>query len=109
MGNDYFVTSQASYADGVWHNTILTFDEKLHLLKLYIDGVEAATNSTNTGITPDNTEKQPVRLETNSLEEKGKINGNYTGQLDDIQVWNYAFTKDQVADLFAKESKLARQ
>lgn len=107
-GDDNYITSQAPYADGVWHNTILTFDEKLHLLKLYIDGVEAATNSTNTGITPDNTGKQPVRLGANSLEEKGKIDGNYTGQLDDIQVWNYAFTKDQVADLFAKESKLAR-
>ena len=108
-GDDYYLIYPSSYADGVWHNTILTFDEKLHLLKLYIDGVEAATNSTNTGITPDNTGKQPVRLGANSLEEKGKINGNYTGQLDDIQVWNYAFTKDQVADLFAKESKLARQ
>jgi hypothetical protein len=47
-------------------------------------------------------------LGANSLAEKGKINGNYTGQLDDIQVWDYAFTKEQVADLFTKESKLAR-
>jgi len=107
-GDDNYITSTAPYADGVWHNAILTFDEKLHLLKLYIDGVETATNSTNPGITPDNTGKQTIRLGANSLAEKGKINGNYTGQLDDIQVWNFAFTKEQVADLFAKESKLAR-
>ena len=73
-----------------------------------MDGLEVATNATKTGITPDTTGKQTIRLGANSLTEKGKINGNYTGQLDDIQVWNFAFTKEQVADLYAKESKLAR-
>jgi Concanavalin A-like lectin/glucanases superfamily len=107
-GEDNYITSQGSYADGVWHNAILTFDEKLHVLKLYMDGLEVGTNTTKTGITPDNTGKQTIRLGANSLAEKGKINGNYTGQLDDIQVWNFAFTKEQVADLFTKESKLAR-
>ena len=107
-GEDNYITSQGSYADGVWHNAILTFDEKLHLFKLYMDGLEVGTNTTKTGITPDNTGKQTIRLGANSLAEKGKINGNYTGQLDDIQVWNFAFTKEQVADLFTKESKLAR-
>ncbi|MGE5635100.1 MAG: LamG-like jellyroll fold domain-containing protein, partial [Deltaproteobacteria bacterium] len=45
-GDDYFLTSQGSYDDGVWHNAILTFDDKSHLLKLYMDGLEVATNST---------------------------------------------------------------
>src|SRR5215213_2725530 len=104
-GDDYFVTSRGSYADGVWHNTVLTFDDVPNLLKLYIDGVEATTNTTKTGTTPDNTGKQPIRLGANSLAEKGKINGNYTGQLDDIQVWDYAFTKEQVANLYGTESR----
>ena len=107
-GDDNYITSQGTYANGVWHNAILTFDEKTHLLKLYMDGLEVATNATKTGITPDTTGKQTIRLGANSLAEKEKINGNYTGQLDDIQVWNFAFTKEQVADLYAKESKLAR-
>ena len=107
-GDDYSLTSQGSYADGIWHNAILTFDGEQHLLKLYMDGLEVATNSTNIGITPDTTGKQPIRLGANSLSEKGKINGNYTGQLDDIQIWNYAFTKEQVANLFDTESKIAR-
>ena len=107
-GDDYFLTSQASYDDGVWHNAILSFDDESHLLKLYMDGLEVATNSTNIGITPDTTGKQPIRLGANSYAEKGKINGNYTGQLDDIQVWDYAFTKEQVASLFGTESKIAR-
>jgi hypothetical protein len=107
-GDDYYLTSQGSYADGVWHNAILTFDNEQHLLKLYMDGLEVATNTTNIGITPDSIGKQPVRLGANSLVEKGRINGNYTGQLDDIQIWNYAFTKEQVADLFNTESNIPR-
>ena len=107
-GDDYFIASQAPYADGIWHNAILTFDDELHLLKLYMDGLEVATNTTNIGITPDTTGKQPVRLGANSFEDKGEINGNYTGQLDDIQVWDYAFTKEQVANLFDTESKIPR-
>jgi Concanavalin A-like lectin/glucanases superfamily len=107
-GEDYFIASQGPYADGIWHNTILTFDEGLHMLKLYMDGLEVATNSTNIGITPDNTGKQPVRLGANSFTDKAKINSNYTGQLDDIQVWDYAFTKEKVADLFNTESKISR-
>jgi hypothetical protein len=107
-GDDYFVTSQGSYADGKWHNTILTFDDVPNLLKLYIDGLEATTNTTKIGTTPDNTGKQPIRLGANSLVEKGLISGNYTGQLDDIQVWDYTFTKEQVANLFNTESKISR-
>jgi len=108
QGVDYVVTSQSSYDDGQWHNTVLTFDEESHILNLYMDGIEVASNSTNIGVKPDTTGKQPIRLGANSLMEKGKINGNYTGQLDDIQVWNYAFTKEQVLDLFEQESQIQR-
>ncbi len=107
-GDNYFVTSQGYYVDGIWHNAILTFDDFSNLLKLYIDGVEAAINTPHLGTTPDNTGKQLIRLGANSLGEKGIINGNYTGQLDDIQVWDYAFTKEQVASLFDTESKIYR-
>ena len=107
-GDDYFVTSQGSYADGVWHNAVLTFDDVPNLLNLYIDGAEAATKIINKSTTPDTTGKQPIRLGANSLVEKGIINGNYTGQLDDIQVWDYAFTKEQVANLFKTESTIPR-
>lgn len=48
---------------------------------------------TKVGTTPENNGKQPIRLGANSPVEKGLINGNYTGQLDDIQVWNFCFYK----------------
>ena len=105
---DYFLTSQESYADGLWHNAILTFDERLHLLKLYVDGLEVATNATLIGITPDNTGIQTVRLGANSLDENGQVSGNYTGKLDDIRVWDFALNKPQVTNLFKTESKMIR-
>ena len=107
-GDDYFATSKGSYADGVWHNAILTFDDVPNMLKLYIDGVEVATDTINISTTPDTTGKQPIRLGANSLTEKGIINGNYTGQLNNIQVWDYAFTKEQVANLFNIEAKVPK-
>jgi Concanavalin A-like lectin/glucanases superfamily len=97
-----------AHADGVWHNAILTFDNEQHLLKLFIDGLEVANNSTNIGITPAITGKQPVRLGANSFENKGLVDGNYTGQIDDIKVWDYAFTNEEVASLFETESNLPR-
>ena len=51
------MTSQKSNTDGVWHNAVLTFDDKQNRLKLYMDGLEVATQSTNIGIIPDTTGK----------------------------------------------------
>jgi hypothetical protein len=107
-GEDYYLTSQGTYADGVWHNIILTFTNEQHILNLYMDGLKIATNSTKIGIPPDTTGKQPIRLGANSLVENGITNGNYTGHIDDIQIWNYAFTNEEVASMFEKESNITR-
>jgi hypothetical protein len=61
-GDDFFITSQDSYANGKWHNAILTFDNDQNLLKLYIDDVEVATNSTRIGISPDTMGRDLIRL-----------------------------------------------
>jgi Concanavalin A-like lectin/glucanases superfamily len=107
-GDDFFITSQDSYANGKWHNAILTFDNDQNLLKLYIDGVEVATNSTRIGIPPDTIGRDSIRLGANAFANKGEINGKFTGALDDINIWNYAFTKEQVIQLFNTESKVQR-
>ena len=70
-------------------------------MKLSIDIIFLTKDIVNPG-------KQPNRLGANSLLENGLINGNYTGQLDDIQVWDYTFTKEQVANLFNIESNIPR-
>ncbi len=89
----YFVTFKGSYAEVGWHNAISTFDDMPKLLILYIDCIEVTTDIPKIGTTPENNGKQPIRVGANSLVEKGIINGNYTGKLDDIKVWNFCFYK----------------
>ncbi|MGD1834533.1 MAG: LamG domain-containing protein [Nitrososphaeraceae archaeon] len=103
-GDDVFVSSQGSYNNGKWYNVVNTFDSKLNEMKLYVDGFEVASNKTDSKIMPDNTGKQPIRIGANSLTEKGKINGNFTGQLDDIHIFDKALTKIEIEDLYKRES-----
>jgi len=106
-GENYFVRSFSTYTDGKWHNVIITFDSEKEILKLYIDGVEIDDLITNPA-KPDNTGDQVVRLGANSFHIEGKVTGNYTGELDDIQVWDIALTKDQALDLYKKGLDLDR-
>ena len=84
---------KGSYAEVGWHNAISTFDDMPKLLILYIDCIEVTTDIPKIGTTPENNGKQPIRVGANYLVEKGIINGNYTGKLDDIKVWNFCFYK----------------
>ena len=103
-GDDVFVSSQGSYNNGKWYNVATTFDSELNEMKLYVDGFEVASNKTDSNILPDNTGKQPIRIGANSLSEKGKINGNFTGLIDDIRVFDKALTKIEIEDLYKRES-----
>ncbi|MGD1837541.1 MAG: LamG domain-containing protein [Nitrososphaeraceae archaeon] len=103
-GDDVFVSSQGSYNNGKWYHVVNTFDSKLNEMKLYVDGFEVASNKTDSKIMPDNTGKQPIRIGANSLTEKGIINGNFTGQLDDIHIFDKALTKIEIEDLYKRES-----
>jgi hypothetical protein len=108
-GDDYIITSPKSYNDGNWHHIVLTFNDLSNTLKLYIDGIEVANSIINPEVKPDTTGNTPIRLGANSLSEENEDEnaiGGFIGQLDDIQIWDYVFTKDQVASLFDLESKM---
>ncbi len=107
-GEDFFLRSHASYANGNWYNAILTFSNEQHLLKLYVNGLEVASTSTKIEIPPDTIGRDSIRLGANAYSDKGKINGYFIGQLDDIHIWDYAFTKEQVISLFNTESNVKR-
>src|SRR5215217_4278034 len=73
-GANHFVMSPSNYSDGNWHYAVGTYDGSA--VKLYVDGVQAASNLTTTLTTtpppipdtiPDNTGIQPVRIGANSL------------------------------------------
>jgi hypothetical protein len=64
-------------------------------LRLYADGQQVASKSTS-GAVPDNTGTQSLRVGANSLQ----LNGQFTGSIDEVRVWNRAISSTEVADQY---------
>jgi hypothetical protein len=98
-GADQFVTSVNTYNDNQWHYAVVTNDGSN--LVLYIDGVQVGTKST-AGASPETSGTKPVRVGANS---RVTPPGNFfTGEADEVRVWNDDLTAQQVADAFAGTS-----
>jgi hypothetical protein len=96
---DYFVTSAKSYNDNQWHYALVTYGGSTVIL--YIDGLQVGTKST-TGASPETSGTKPVRVGANS---RVTPPGNFfTGQVDEVRVWNDDLTTQQIADAFAGTS-----
>jgi Concanavalin A-like lectin/glucanases superfamily len=103
-GANHFVMSPSNYSDGNWHYAVGTYDGSA--VKLYVDGVQVASNLTTptpppptSGTIPDNTGIQPVRIGANSLElvdGKGN-NGYFIGSIGEIRVWNRTLSAEEVS------------
>ena len=109
-GANHFVMSPSNYSDGNWHYAVETYDGSA--VKLYVDGVQVASNLTTTtppptptptppttsGTIPDNTGIQPVRIGANSLElVDGKGDGYFIGSIGEIRVWNRTLSAEEVS------------
>jgi hypothetical protein len=98
-GADHFVTSTNTYNDNQWHYAVVTYDGST--LRLYIDGVQVGTKST-AGASPESTGTKPVRVGANSrLTPPGNF---FTGEADEVRVWNDDLTAQQVTDAFTGNS-----
>ncbi len=96
---DHFVTSAKTYNDNQWHYAVVTYGGSTVIL--YIDGVQVGTKST-TGASPETSGTKPVRVGANS---RVTPPGNFfTGQVDEVRVWNDDLTTQQIADAFAGTS-----
>jgi hypothetical protein len=94
-GSGYFVTSPNTYNDGQWHHAVVTNDGAN--VTLYVDGVQVATESTS-GASPDRSGTKPVTVGANSIiTPPGKF---FTGEVDEVRVWNDALNAQQVEDAF---------
>ena len=71
------------------------------LVILYIDGVQVATKSTS-GASPETSGTKPVRIGANSrITPPGNF---FTGEVDEVRVWNDDLTTQQVTDAFSGSS-----
>ncbi|HJR84652.1 MAG TPA: LamG-like jellyroll fold domain-containing protein, partial [Nitrososphaeraceae archaeon] len=98
-GADHFVTSPNTYNDGQWHYAVVTYGGSTVIL--YVDGAQVGTKSTS-GASPETSGTKPVRIGANS---RVTPPGNFfTGEVDEVRVWNDDLTTQQVADAFSGSS-----
>ena len=81
-----------SYADGNWHQLVVTFDGST--MRLYLDGTQAATKTTTLATGSSSTIDVGHSI-------SGDGNQYYSGSLDETAVYGYALTAPQVAGGYA--------
>jgi len=92
-GIDYFATSPASYSDGKWHYSVVTYDGKY--INLFVDGVKVAIKSTG-GASPESSGSNPVRIGANSR----SSTNFFTGSVDEVRIWNRALVTSEVTKAY---------
>jgi hypothetical protein len=98
-GADQYVTSPGTYNNGQWHYAVVTNDGSN--VKLYVDGTQVGSKSTS-GASTEISGTKPVRIGANSrITPPGKF---FTGEVDEVPVWNDDLTTQQVSDAFAGSS-----
>jgi len=97
-GNDsgsayVYVTTTNSYNDGLKHDVVIT-NTGTEGIKIYIDGViiDFSVNTSGSFSLPlDSTQSFEIGITWGSSD-------NYTGEMDDLKIYNYAFTSQQAKD-----------
>ena len=90
-GNGIY-SSADSIVIGSWHHVVGTYDGSV--LKLYIDGVSAATNVNLVAGDYSNSDSAFIGVHPNLVAQK------FNGLIDDVRIYNYALTATQVKTLF---------
>lgn len=96
-GNNKHVTGFPSIADGAWHHVAVAYDGSQSYV--YVDSVLYAT------VTPVGGKLNVTS--TQLVVGKCWFNGcgNYSGDMDEIQFWNRAWSADEVADEYARRRR----
>ncbi len=77
-----------NYHDGNWHHVVAIRDNDANTLDLYVDGkLSGSTPDTRTG---------DFNYEDIYIGSKTDGSMNHNGQIDDVQIYNYALTEQQV-------------
>src|SRR3954469_70333 len=96
-GTDYTeLDLPVTFAGTGWHHFAASFDDPHKSLKLYVDGVLAASTITTTSISY-------TGLGTNTVigrHGNADTNHDFTGIIDDVRVYSYVIDPTEVAQLF---------
>ncbi len=84
-------TTSTLATDSQWHYVAVTYDASE--MKIYVDGV---WRTTATRTLTDFVEWQ-YPMVTMAVNSRGSINERFSGQVDDLKIYNYAFTSAEIA------------
>lgn len=93
-GNLY---SKKSVNDGKWHSLVVTRDTLTHKFSMYIDGVLNGTFP-DTGLDLDTEAGTPLEIGVWSTESYDS--GTYTGDIDEIRIYNRTLSSAEVKNLY---------
>ena len=95
-------STQKPVTDQKWHHAALVCDYKLSEVSLYLDGEQVDRKKLIGGV--DTSEKNAFAGYWRGY---NWCYGIFTGNLDDLRVYDKALTKEHIAELYAYESKAA--
>lgn len=101
-GGNHPVVGATALEPGRWHHAAMTFDGAA--LRLYLDG--ELDGETETTATPRGDSIHPFGLGS-AIDSKGVARGHFHGALDEVRVWSYARTGDELTDGMFKTIAMA--
>jgi hypothetical protein len=93
-GGPSFLVTDDPVADSEWHHLVVTYAEGDY--RLYIDGVQKAAVTTGPILS------SSAEFVLGGFDHVGSIAGNFNGSLDDVQVYDFAISPEQVSQLFSQ-------
>ncbi len=94
------ITSTDTFNDGEWHQVVHTFGGSANGQKIYVDGVEVASGSSDVSNFTSQT--------SISLGYTAYPSGNqyFEGEIASVQVYNQGLTATQIASLYQGEARI---
>ncbi|HEY9250347.1 MAG TPA: Ig-like domain-containing protein, partial [Rariglobus sp.] len=96
-GLNYPVTgTHTPIQNGVWYHAAAVYDGNAAMWKLYLDGVEVGSAATAAGSLPRYDSIQHFGIAT-AMNSGGEAVGAFAGIIDEVRLWNYARSVEEIA------------
>jgi len=87
---------------GIWYHAAATYDGATATWKLYLDGVEVGSATAAPGALPRYDSIQHFGIAT-AMTSTGATAGAFAGRIDEVRLWNYARSAEQIAEARHRE------
>lgn len=101
--NFHFVTSTETIPTDEWVHLAITADLMTATFNLYLNGVALTLNSAPGGTPPTAFRNTNAPFDIGSVTNSIGSRQNYTGQMDEVRVWNVVRTQTEIRDNMCKQ------